>query len=725
MSNATTLVLLALSAAAPPALGVAQGGLPQEVSARAEELVGSGNAEEARAFATRALAQCPGGAAGSTCRQRLRFTLGWIADRRSASAPSTGRGVLLEEAARNYSLILTEAPAHAPTLANLAGVETRLGRLDPAIDFLRRAARAEPARTAAYAVAEGDLERQAQRVDAARRAYEKAVAADPTNDTGRLRIVGLYADWKLDATGDLVKACADWEEVSLAAADAGYQAIIRRTYGPSEALAEDALVRWVSAEARLDRLSGASAAALPDGWTGAAAQDLRKFLGNPHLKEAAVGWWTSGPATGPTAALKRRHVLSQAALALGRAARSRADGKGADAIWSNALRFAPEIYEYHGPLDGVPVVRLDLVSELMLLLSDDPALDARAERFRLQETELFEGKAGAYQAGDLESIQRFHTVLGMVYARRRVWSSNERYHNAIFQLEHAISTSERRARRDGRPQAVPALRSILAEGYAGTGRVSDARSQLLLAARDNLDVDDVARAERQLRDGSTQGGSEDDARFRDQLLAVVGMRRAAQAGDQARTLAAIDPARTPALFQARTTRLDAQFLARQRFKLLAHIAETQRGKGTPLALEAAARALNTAAENSVALQGVGDLRRLEVTRAIIDTEGRILVPNVRTTPRRSTDPAEGKTLPLVIPGSAAGTNVHLDSDVVLAARVVSVIGARTVQSPDVRLRVRAGEIEVRGPADVPLDPNIVARVKGIEGVRNVVERKAQ
>jgi hypothetical protein len=237
-------------------------------------------------------------------------------------------------------------------------------------------------------------------------------------------------------------------------------------------------------------------------------------------------------------------------------------------------------------------------------------------------------------------------------------------------------------------------------------------------------VDAVAKAESQLRDGAAQGGSTEDALLREQLLAVVKLRQDAQAGDQVKALAAIDPALSPAIFQARTTRLDAPFLARQRFKLLAQIAEGQRGKGTPVALEAAARALNTAAEGSVALQGVGDLRRLEVTRAILNTEGRIVVPTVRTTHRPPPGAAEGKTLPLVITGSSAPANVHLDPDVVLAARVVSALGARAVQAPGVQLRVRSGEVEVKAAPDAAMDPSFVARVKRVEGVRSVVERGA-
>jgi tetratricopeptide (TPR) repeat protein len=720
MNRLRALLLLVGAAAASPGPAAAQGAGARDVPTAAEELVRSGRTEEARTVAARALAECPPGTAGNACRQRLRFTLAWIAERRGASVPADARSAYLEEAARTYALVLDESPAHVATLTNLASVEARLGRRERAVDLLRRAARADPARTGAYALAEGDLERQDRRLDAARQAYDRAIAADPSDDTARLRIVDVYADSRSGQA--LYELCLQWEQTSLPAADAGYLAVIRASHGSQEALALNALVRWVDVEARLERLSPTSPAQLPRAWTAAPVEDLRRFLNDPGRAAAAKGWWTSNAPGGPPGIL-RRHVLARAALVLGRGARSRANEKGADAIWSNALGFAPQAYEYGGPLDGLPVVRLDLIADLMLLLSDDPSLDVRSNRFRLEENELFEGKGGAYRSGDLVAIQRYHTVLGLVYARRGVWSSSSRYRNALFQLEHAVSTAEQRAGREGRYQPVPSVRAMLADGYARTGQTRAARLQLLLAARDHLDTDDLPRAERLVADEAAQGGPGPDAALRDQLTAVLRARRASAKPDPMEALQELEPAHGTALSQPRSRSIDAAFLTRQRFKVLAQVAEVQRTLRSSLALEAAARALTTAADGSIALNGPSDLRRLEVSRAILETEGRLAVPRIRTAPHPAAAPAGDKVLPLVLPGEATPAFTNVDADVIVAARVVGALGAKRVQSPDLKLRVRAGELEMRRTVDAPHDPALAEKVRRLEGVTKVVETR--
>src|SRR6185295_10787206 len=95
-------------------------------------------------------------------------------------------------------------------------------------------------------------------------------------------------------------------------------------------------------------------------------------------------------------------------------------------------------------------------------------LDPKGQRLGSIINDMFRSKAAAYERGDLDAIQRHHTVLGMIYARRGVWTSTGRAQNAIFQLEHALSVARQREASVG-PQPLPELKSQLADGYQSVG----------------------------------------------------------------------------------------------------------------------------------------------------------------------------------------------------------------------------------------------------------------
>jgi hypothetical protein len=142
-----------------------------------------------------------------------------------------------------------------------------------------------------------------------------------------------------------------------------------------------------------------------------------------------------------------------------------------------------------------------------------------------------------------------------------------------------------------------------------------------------------------------------------------------------------------------------------------------------VALDAAARAIVTAADGAIALQGPGDLRRLETARAILDTEGRLAVPRIRAAPRAPA-PAGGKVLQLVVPGEGGAAGAHLEADVVVAARLVGTLGARRIQSRDTRLRLRGGAVEVEARGAAPVDPALLEQVRRVQGVKAVTEARA-
>ena len=706
------MIILGLGAPAGAALDEAAA---RRAVAEARELTEQGREADAEMRLQQALGECASGPEGQACRVVLGFALGALVEQR-ASADPAGPARGLELAVVRYEAVLSEAPTHAPTLARLSRLQVRQGERTKAEALLAEALRRFPDQEA-IALLLGDLHREVRRWEDALRIYRLAADRHPTSDPPRRRLVEAYIALLPARLDEFRRTLADLESGFPAVAELGYRAIIERLSRVNPVAAEASFVRLVSVLATARRLSITALDGLPADWTPPAVTELRAYLAAPERRPAPPSWWLDR--------LERRHVLALAGLALGHQAVLDGDAAAAAARWEVAEGIAPdyEAYAMAPPLKGLPAVRLDLQTTLALHYFKFPSLDRDERKFTRVINGIFRGKASAYQLEDLEGIQRHHTILGVIFAQKGVWRSGHFAFNAIFQLDNALKTAARRDAKDGAYQPLPELRALLAEGYQKNGDSARARTTYLAAAQAYLDADAIEPAARMLQVGrSLFEGAPREREIAAQVGRVLATREqgAGAAGRQ------LDPAASEYAFQPEgghawlygqpLAGLAPSFLDRQRFKALSDLSVRVGGAGHRQAAdELAARAFRTAVEGVKHFTGPADVVRIEKIRPSA-TQQRVLDEKPLLMSRGKASPGSVKTWTITDPVTLRPTEVRLDADDVVAARIVRELKTDpALQSTD--FVVKRGQVTVREDQRTDDVKGKIEKLPGVDAVR--------
>lgn len=687
-------MLLAGALLAAGRVADAQTDAVESALARAAKLGEAGRWLEGRALLQRAMDSCPTGDPGRSCRLRLTYAVGYSYQLEAQWAQSGERAALLERAAASYQRVLHEVPGHRATTENLAAAYRDLGRDADVQRVLLR----DPRDTldAQAALFLGDSYRAQKRFDAAVAAYRRAALAAPDDPAPRDRLVELYRLMPPDSAFALFRRLEeekDWEVSFPGAAIDAYELVVRRVAERDVKTASDACRRWLRLLAETGLFTADRLASLGKVWFAKDMDALQRYLGDP----------TQMPPGTPLLQDGDGELVGRIALALGREALARGDAERASAYWWGAYRsLGPE-----------PVVALELAREVAMLDARYPKLDTTGRRFQRIQMELFEGKAAVYRRADLEAIQRYHTTLGLIYAQRRQWGSLGNPQSALFQLSHAVQTARRRERNERFFQPLPQVQARLARGLVATGDSTRARVTYVDAAMAYLDADDPEGATHMLRLAAALRGAPaaSDAALR--RLVVARERVAAPGGAPAGCDAAIE--RVDAA--SRRAGLNAGFLARQRFKLLADCVAAGPGGIAP---QDGARVLNAVLRDSVPLVGAGDLLRLDRAKAAllraVDLPGQAARFDFDR-PRALAKEVPGAVILLVLSGETRPTFVSISADAVLGARVVEAIGK---DAAAVRLEVGAGTVTVVHPlVTAAVDSAVSMKIRGVKGVTTV------
>ncbi|HKJ01123.1 MAG TPA: hypothetical protein VJ997_01675, partial [Longimicrobiales bacterium] len=540
---------------------------------------------------TDALARCPAAGEPTSCAPRLYYALGYISQEQASRAPGQ-RDELLQSAAEYYQSVLSATPANTDAVYNLAIVYRQMGAHEWQQQFFEEAGGADPARAALYDVLRGDYYGEQGLGAQSLRAYEEAVRVSPDDDVARSRLVAATADPSAaPALPRLMRVYESWEARYPDAALEGYLAIMRAGWTSEVELARRALVRWTSLMARQRRVSPGILAALPADWQDRAVQDLAAYLDDPMSRPGADNWWLQGE--------DRTEAMAGAGLALGDGWVANGSYAWADSCWNVALRLV-------GP-DATTAI--DLARELSLLYFRVPSLDPDGRRFRSLEDRLFSQKGGAIIRGDLPAAQRFHTVLGLIYASTGRWRGDGA-RNATYQLEHALQTAAARDRTQSSYQPLGGMRELLGRAYAESDRRGGAAETYLAAARAYLDSDQPRDAQRSLEQAQEAGSPMESVAALTRVLDVRRRITAADAGSPALREACDAPGLTSVLTALGGTDDDG-FVDRQRFKLWSDCSLAGASGGA----RQAAAAVQLVASKRMPLASLGDLRRLEGVHA--------------------------------------------------------------------------------------------------------------
>lgn len=698
MKRAVAIAALASCMTQLPATLAAQAGAQatyvaaQRTVDRALAARSAGNLQGAESLLRGALADCGGAAEGAGCRGLIYFSLGYLLQSEAASTPE--QQALLDRATGYYRRVEQEAaqaadPTEAARLVadatyNLSMLYRELGADASQEAHFRSAPDRDPGRRALHYTYLGDFHAQLQQWPQAVNAYRTASRDDPDGDAPRQGLVDAYRASGTPADADMLTLAREWEPRFPELAAHAYAAIIQRTYQAAPAAAEQALVRYVWVQASGQGVTDLAISRLPPDWR--ATRELEAYVQRPDSAPDRSSWWRGTE--------ERARALARVGHAAGLRRVSAGAPADAERYWSAAL----------GIVDAQTRESLDLKRELALLFFRHRDLDPDGAHFDRLEQTLFREKGGALAARDAEAAQRYHTVLGLIYAERNVWRSSATARNAITQLNWALETAALRDSTDGFRQPLPELRALLAAGYDSIGNTSAARAQYRAAALAFLDTDDLEGAASALPKAGTGAAV---APLRALLDHRAQLRAAGRGSTTAATLCASGRMEQALRGLARD---DRTFVARQRFKLLVDCAEAgPAGRRAELAAEA----LVLVADSGVVLVGTGDVLRLENAAAAIRT--RAVVPefdaHVDFAPR-----ARGTAVRVGLTSDTRAGHVDVPGDALVAARVIRLLGERGAA---VRFQVRDGTVSFDEAAAGQLTPALSGSVSRLRGVTRV------
>jgi tetratricopeptide (TPR) repeat protein len=471
------------------------------VAERAERMAQAGDQERAVAFVGRQLQLARESSWSRPAMAQLSFTLGWLYHDLAANQPER-RADLLKRSVASYRDSIVLYPGNTAASENLAQVLRELGRFDEAVAVLERIRQpdASPRQTYERLLLMGDLQTAQGEVRQAAGTYLKAFDLIPEDDRAPWRLISVYPSLSPTWSNErLFRLCQRFSEAGLhPVASRGYEDIVQdeARSGGSSALLSTSVEAWVDLQAQRGTLSAANFARLPANLFNEmpALAELKARLDDPAAPTVPFDFWLSS--------LPRRHIGASALRALAQHERLAGRSGNAAALYAEALEMAPEFSAYsEDSLRNRPLVRLETALDTAALFQANPELDPGGRKFRRMENELLSEKNMAYAESNLPVMEKYHTMLGLIYAGQEKWETDN-WRAAPYHLERAVATAQRSAGRDpGEYQPLPHLTRMLADGLTltGTNHYDKARQLYLDAAQGYLDADDLSAADTMLK----------------------------------------------------------------------------------------------------------------------------------------------------------------------------------------------------------------------------------
>lgn len=642
----------------------------QQTSQKAVRLADVGDFQTARREVEDARAKCSPDSESKTCHATLTSTMAYLSQREGTMQPSGSENQkqLLRVAAELYRKVLSEQLSTAaissiagPALNNLAQIEAALGNPENAQVLYERAIKADPGRGAYYAVQSGDLYVAKESWQAALRQYNRAATRDPQSNTPKWRILNVYrngyAELPKEDRQKLPQLLATWETLAPDAARLGYEFQMER-FGIED---DNSVVNWAMLLARRGMISQSAVASLSARIReNPAVRDLGAFLENPWRLPPREHWWVQNET--------RRWALADVALAWGRLDPMH-NVELVEQCWNTGLEILGDRHRFSLSIPQLATI-LELRRELASLYASVPKLDSKGSKLQKLVIQLVEEKAPVIASGNLQAQQKYHTVLGLIFADRNQWDSEGGFDNARYQIEHALEAADKQYRQTGFYQPLPELQSLLATEFGSKGD-SRAASKAIEAARAYADSDDLGKAIHWIEEALKFGANKETLRPLRDLIQL----RSRVASRELRWKAAdVTKDKAPILYNS-TSVLPGDFLDRQRFKLLAEIALPE-DLTTDWDATLAVQAWQLATKRGFSLVGGGDLRRLQTIGpallSILDSDEPVLFLSAAVGPGKA---ASENALRLALPGDPVPSLVELSPVGSMLTRILLVVRA--------------------------------------------------
>lgn len=548
------------------------------------------------------------------CETLKQFSLGFLYEAWAQANPEN-RPVLLARAVEFYGNAQRRSPDNVQILTNLALAARSAGDLATATDSAAQLVTLDSTRAYEHSLFLGDLLLARDDRPGAMRAYQSAIELNEAKPEAHSRILNLRMrpGNSREVFGYSKTLSRSFPEVAVM----GFSFVINSDFKNDVERSEKALALWSALRANLGQVGEPELDTLPrpENWGSGGIAELHQLISGRRI---SLSWWseTDQRRDAISRVLRRRAATIRATQNRELAIRQRA----ALQLLRNAVDIAPSFNAYfRGPLRDSTNAQLDAATDLVTLHHEIKAggnyselSGVSAGQLEEMTNVLFDGKAGAYAAGQLEAIQRYHTVLGMVYYEtgriRSDWADN-----AEYQLYHALNTADRIAAGDpGLYKPLPELERMLAEVYFKRQETKKGAKRSLRAAMGFLETDNLAAATGALKLAKDSGANRKKSLAvatilnSRELLQARGMQAAEVEGDTV-----ILNAKLNWLLDPNSLELDADFIARQRFKVLSDLgSELGKAGHVDLSRAVSTQALDAARGQKV-LTSLQDIRRIQ------------------------------------------------------------------------------------------------------------------
>ncbi len=565
--------------------------------------------------------KCQGNA---KCETLVTFTRAWVYESWS-KIPSENSSVRLSRALKYYQRVSKANPGNAQILTNLALTARRVGDTKTAIDAMWKAIKLDPKSAYKGYLFLGDVWQSVDENGKALHNYKLAIEKSPIRSEGHQRLLDFYR--KTRVVNDLFEHSMGIRQNLPSVAATGFEYAIRLLYKTDVIKTGESLARWTAIQANLGALSAANLKRLPSpqDWNFLGAKQLQQMVSSEKWppSNSSLSWWEDHPVRQDAMSRLLRLKATRLITAAERSGLSSGDRRDAQRNAINyltaAVEIAPKYYAYLGSdLAESSNTKLDAATSLVTLHhslkagSDPIGLSGISEQeLKEMTTVLFDGKGGAYAAGQLKDIQRYHTVIGLIYYETKRDTSGGA-DNATFQLQHALRTADRIARKNPRQyEPLPELRMLLADVYQRQGKTQDSGREFLAAAMGFLEKDNLRNAGKAL-DNAKQRNTDITA-----VASVLQGRKAVQAEGAALLKAQpggntvrLDP-KLSWLQKPETLNLPERFIEGQKFKILTDLSkQIDKTEDKALANSVNELALEAASKNKV-LTSPSDVMRIQ------------------------------------------------------------------------------------------------------------------
>lgn len=696
----------------------------RDISRRAQDLIEQEKWEEAIELLRRGLRTCGEEEQRKECRALLNFSLGYLYQQKITG----DRMINLERSVEYYRQALVDLSNNVEIMNNLAIVLKLRGNWEEAARVLKRVTEIDIENRDTYLIALGDLYRENDLFQEALKSYQKASELNPLDDAPHWRILSLYRRLKDENLPDLFHYSVHLDEINKTElAKDGFEQVINRSFRLNESLAERALILWVELGAGQGWIAKESIKFLPDEeeWRSPAIKELRSLVIDPISSGSHLNWWRADDF--------RRHVAASVLKSMGSNFMVDGEFKHSAKVYELALRIAPMYYFYRGKMKSKSHVALNISLELASLYYRYPALDPEGRKFRSFLYDLFDQKTGAYHSNDLAAIQRLHTVLGLIYAEKGQWTSSWRPGNAVFQLEHALRTAQKRLQENhNNYQPLPHLQSLLAKGYVKVDNRKGALITYLDAAMGYLDLDILDKVAEMLEAAVSlpyvHGSSE---KWRLTGLKNILNTRQQISQLQRDNLNLASPnffgksEQFNWLFDPAALQLEKSFVNRQRFKAFSDLGNrASLLKVTPEDLYFYTQAMEIIRSENI-LSSMDDIVRLEQIKTTVIQNISISKPKqiIGTGHylEKSYNYSKGKIWWLALPSEQYPTQIGMSQDLLLAGTIENRISKESsLASEEIMLHVQDGQVMIlQELSSFEVTEKAVELIKEIEGVQQV------